>query len=231
MYNGDNYRQEYNKLESRGIIGFDMFTSEETAFLLNKKNTISPHNHRLAGHIKSERKINPKKVPQSFINKILTIPFNNRTILDMVEAANYLTHQAYFSIGDIWINRQKKYEYNPIHNHDGLFSFILFLKIPFDLKKEDEVFSESNCTQNGRTFFINTLATGQVFPTSINVDKSYENKLFMFNSKAMHGVYPFFTSNGERITVSGNVYFDIDKHMPRTGEMSEKQYFKFKQEA
>ena len=47
-----------------------------------------------------------------------------------------------------WVNFQKKHEFNPIHTHDGVFSFVIWHKVPFTQKdeyarfpnmKEDEV--------------------------------------------------------------------------------------------
>ena len=35
-----------------------------------------------------------------------------------------------------WVNYMKKYEFNPLHNHSGLYSFVIFVKIPFDLNNE-----------------------------------------------------------------------------------------------
>ena len=44
---------------------------------------------------------------------------------------------------------------------------------------------------------------------SLNVDKSYVGKMIMFKSSQVHGVYPFYTSNDYRITVSGNLVFKV----------------------
>jgi hypothetical protein len=40
-------------------------------------------------------------------------------------------------MGDAWVNFQEKYEYNPIHLHDGVFSYVIWYQIPF--YKEDEI--------------------------------------------------------------------------------------------
>ena len=42
---------------------------------------------------------------------------------------------------------------------------------------------------------------------SIPVDKSFEGKMIMFPASQYHAVYPFYTSDEERITVSGNLKF------------------------
>jgi hypothetical protein len=40
---------------------------------------------------------------------------------------------------------------------------------------------------------------------TIDVDKSFEGKMLMFPNSAYHTVYPFYTSDDYRITVSGNL--------------------------
>ena len=47
-------------------------------------------------------------------------------------------------------------------------------------------------------------------PVLIDVDKSFEGKMLVFPSKLQHLVYPFYTSDEHRITVSGNVNFWVD---------------------
>jgi len=49
-----------------------------------------------------------------------------------------------------------------------------------------------------------------LIPRVLDVDKSFENKLLMFPASYNHQVYPFYTSDEERITVSGNVRFLIN---------------------
>ena len=43
-------------------------------------------------------------------------------------------------LSSLWINFMKKGEYNPPHNHDGAFSFVLYLQVPEELNHEDKNF-------------------------------------------------------------------------------------------
>ena len=43
-------------------------------------------------------------------------------------------------ISDLWVNYQKKYEFNPPHSHSGVASFVIFIHIPYDLSEEEKVF-------------------------------------------------------------------------------------------
>ena len=35
-----------------------------------------------------------------------------------------------FELNNFWVNYQKQYEFNPLHDHSGIYSFVIFVKIP-----------------------------------------------------------------------------------------------------
>ena len=43
---------------------------------------------------------------------------------------------AEFVLKKLWVNYQKKYDFNPIHIHSGVFSFVIWVQIPYDLTEE-----------------------------------------------------------------------------------------------
>lgn len=112
-----------------------------------------------------------------------------------------------FGLDRMWANFQKKHEFNPVHNHAGTLSFVIWVKIPYDLAEEFEQSKEFNDYPKTTSCFqflvINTM--GQIANHTLPVDKSWEGKIIMFPSKMMHTVYPFYTSDDYRISVSGNV--------------------------
>ena len=109
-----------------------------------------------------------------------------------------------------WVNFMKKYEFNPIHNHSGLYSFNIFVKIPYDLKKE----FDSPRTQNEKQRFPGCFSfycgngLGEFVPHVIEADNHWEQVIILFPSITQHCVYPFYTSDDYRITVSGNLYLN-----------------------
>ena len=111
---------------------------------------------------------------------------------------------------EFWVNFQKKHEFNPIHKHSGLFSFIIFIQIPYDLEKElkEGPGSLSNCNVTSCLQFHVTTMLGRPFEQNVFVDKSYEGGIYFFNAETKHCVYPFYTSDDYRITVSGNIGWD-----------------------
>ena len=93
-----------------------------------------------------------------------------------------------------------------MHNHDGLISYSAWIKIPYDVNEEIKDGKYASCFQ-----FNYTTITGNTFTEIIKVDKSFEGKIMMFPSTLPHCVYPFYTTDDVRISMSGNVLFDTEK--------------------
>jgi len=114
-------------------------------------------------------------------------------------------------IDSIWVNFQRKYEYNPIHDHNGNISFVCWIQIPYNLEEELnlENCKDSNLACNSLFSFLYTNPFGEIVAEKLMIDKNWEGKIIFFNSALKHLVYPFFTSDEYRISVSGNFKFRI----------------------
>jgi len=114
-----------------------------------------------------------------------------------------------------WVNYMKKHEFNPLHNHDGIYSFVIFVNIPYDLTEEENYFADVSIKeskseiQTSKFNFVNINPDGRIVSTIAQVDKSFEGKMFMFPASQFHIVYPFYTSDDYRITVSGNLKIKV----------------------
>ena len=163
----------------------------------------------LAGHIKEEYHYEnrPTEIDNFFVNKIS----ENENIKYYVDDLQILTKDVPIVMDKLWCNFMKKHEFNPIHKHAGVLSFIVFLKIPYNLEEEDKVYidMQEKMKKTSRLEFINFNSTYGLTPRVLDVDKSFENKLLMFPASYNHQVYPFYTSDEERITVSGNLRFQV----------------------
>ena len=115
------------------------------------------------------------------------------------------------SIFNLWVNFQKKYEFNPLHIHDGLYSFVIWHKMPYTFEEEAKRFPhmKKNECQAGCFNFIYTDPLGKVETEAITADKSFEGKMTLFPAKLAHCVYPFYTSDEYRISISGNIGFQV----------------------
>lgn len=168
-------------------------------FIINNEEKYKKYNNQLAGNLEKEYEI-----PE--VKKLL-----EKSVISL--ANEYYNHQCEnndclnWEIESLWINFQKKYEYNPIHDHSGILSFVIWIQIPYDLKEE---FMFENCRysknpKNSLFEFVFTDFLGKITTSAIEVDKSYEGTIIMFPSSLNHIVYPFYTSEDYRISISGNL--------------------------
>jgi hypothetical protein len=85
-------------------------------------------------------------------------------------------------------------------------AFVIWLQIPYlftDENTDEDMFSSKGAFS---LLYTNTL--GLQHSVTIDVDKRFENKMILFPSNFMHQVYPFYTSNDYRISVSGNFWYN-----------------------
>jgi len=113
-----------------------------------------------------------------------------------------------FNLESLWVNFQKKHEFNPPHDHSGVFSFVIWMQIPtsYEEQKKLPICAESNAKGTISNFafsYVNTL--GKVSTFAYNMEKEAEGYMVMFPSQMLHQVFPFYENDGERISISGNV--------------------------
>ena len=106
-----------------------------------------------------------------------------------------------------WINFQKKGEYNPPHNHPCDLSFVAFLQVPKEIGIEYEALPK---IEQGKGPGLLYFDYGEHLPFSVKSFGKFPERgdLFIFPGWLMHHLHDF-KSDVERISVSGNVMFDI----------------------
>jgi Putative 2OG-Fe(II) oxygenase len=172
----------------------------------------SEFNSHLVGHLEEEFKLVPpmsidiEKSLQPVVNV-----FHERYLLSAFKSAENIC------IGDTWINFQKKYEHNPPHSHNGLISFVIWVNVPYLMEDEYNVDNckKSNVQCNGSFTFLhpqnidihcNQLNWLNIGKTRLDVDKTWEGRGVMFPAKLNHMVFPFYTSDEHRVSISGNYF-------------------------
>ena len=112
-----------------------------------------------------------------------------------------------------WVNRQKQYEYNPIHDHSGIFSFAIWMSEPADYREQSQKENavKSNHPQNNVFSFHYLDMFGHPASASYGLDKSKEGSMLFFPAKLHHSVNPFFDNDDIRISIAGNVAVMVDK--------------------
>jgi len=204
-----NWEKDKVLLNEIGVATFDNLDVEAINYLqnfINNRENLQNYTNELVGHIKNERSL---KVTSRFSDYICKLIYQNSITNLHLSAIEILNKNLPIIVDQMWINFQKKHEFNPLHIHTGIFSFIIFMKIPYNLIDEDKFFSKlKQDPATSRLCFIVNKPDGGILDIKCNVDESYLHKMLIFPANYNHLVYPFFTSNEERITISGNIKFD-----------------------
>ena len=117
----------------------------------------------------------------------------------------------HLNMGKPWINFQKKHEFLPNHTHDGVLSYSIWIQIPYNEKEEKNYKKASVDDKKIYSFeFSYTNILGQICQQQIEITKKAEGHILMFPSSLVHCVYPFYSSDGDRISISGNIQLNSD---------------------
>jgi hypothetical protein len=130
---------------------------------------------------------------------------------DYLSYFKQLTKNHYLTMGKPWINFQKKHEFLPNHTHGGILSYSIWMKIPYN-EKEEKNYKRANVDEKKfYSFeFSYTNILGQICQQEIEITKKNEGCILLFPSSLVHCVYPFYTSDEDRISISGNIVFNSD---------------------
>jgi hypothetical protein len=175
----------------------------------NNFNNAVRHNKQLAGNIEKEFLLKETHLYIEELIKPFCLEFDK--LFQYTKKINLLTDDRPLILDEAWVNFQKKYEFNPLHSHSGIFSFVIWINIPYSIEKErnSSHSKESNNNVAGcfSFFYIDSLGSISSYP--ISADKTCNNKLILFPSKMTHCVYPFYTSDDYRISCSGNFRWKV----------------------
>ena len=183
----------------------------------NDKIKTEDNRKNLAGHLQKEttfpitKKL--KYVVESlcyeydsiFLNKIRN-KYNHST--EFVKELSEDDYEFKYILRSAWINYSKKHDFNPIHMHTGHYSFVLWVKIPYKLEDEDKMYPCSNGNKSGRFYFVHSEANMPITSVTSTLVDAVEWDLILFPASLNHTVYPFFSTDEERISISGNLYYE-----------------------
>jgi RNAse (barnase) inhibitor barstar len=181
----------------------------------------------LAGHISHSYKLDD---PQNVvIRNLYDIVFNQVDNPIMFEYMNKEVENIYKRSGlvnvmlepylsGLWVNFQKKGEFQPIHDHSGMFSFVIWMDIPYHSKDEAKLpFAKSNSkdpTGGNFSFVTSDDTSRRVSDYIIQMSPEMNGYCCFFPSDLCHQVYPFYTSDKDRISISGNISYRSTKPNP-----------------
>lgn len=174
---------------------------DEINELLEDTSVYPEYQYNLAGNIKDEYML-PDQI-KSHVNRLLA-PL-------VEEYGKRKPLPKHLTLGNVWVNLQRKHEFNPPHTHDGVLSFVIWLQLPYTFKEEDLVAPGSKAKKplSGRfTFYLPV--EDEVKTYHLESDKPNEGTVVLFPSNLTHAVSPFYSTDELRITLAAN-YLDTEK--------------------
>ena len=163
----------------------------------------------LAGNIKSSLSLDMKSpLLKDFLAHILPNMITSYTNTFGVPWRTTIKPNSTWNLSSMWVNFQRQHEFNPIHDHDGIFSFVIWMQIPtsYEEQKKLPICAESNAHGSISNFgFHYTNSMVRVSQFFYNMEKQAEGYMVMFPSEMKHEVFPFYENDGERISISGNI--------------------------
>ena len=123
-----------------------------------------------------------------------------------------------YYLSSMWVNYQKQTEFNPLHDHNGVYSFVIWMKIPtrhFEQNKNPIALRSNYPKLSTFEFrYLNTL--GQIKEFIYEMNPEMEGMMLLFPSKLMHQVNPFYNCDEDRISISGNITLDTREVLNQT---------------
>ena len=118
-----------------------------------------------------------------------------------------------YCLSNMWVNYQKQYEFNPIHDHQGIYSFVIWMKIPTEFKDQIEfsIAENSNTNVISNFCFIYQNIIGDMQQFVYEMSKEVEGTILFFPSQLGHIVYPFYGCEEDRISISGNIKLNTNQ--------------------
>ena len=126
----------------KDTIPFNVYTELLNNLKLKDLKSKTKANSNLAGNLESEFVVT-HLIPESFFEYLADLVNNYYDNFSL----DCKSPNKNFQFLDVWLNYQKKYEFNPLHQHSGSLSWVVWLKIPYDLKNELE---HPNCYKSNQ---------------------------------------------------------------------------------
>ena len=164
-----------------------------------KKAKVS-YNKYLAGQLDNQF-LYPPKIQQWFYNEIHPIITAYRKGHCKYHGIEELNVE--LRADDLWVNYMQAGDFNPLHTHGADYSFVLFLDVPKQLKKEQENFKGTSAKPGSLLFEFTQQAKPRYATTGSTIIPE-TGDMFMFPAMLQHWVCPF-KSKVTRISVSGNL--------------------------
>ena len=180
------------------------------------KNKKENTNTTLAGNVFASYKLMDRG-DWFYINVIVPLLDRYQKDFDDMGSSLPLKTRHPYHMGKWWVNYHKQNEFNPIHNHNAVYSFVIWMKIPYDSRKQNQkdMARRSSGLQKynpiGQFQFVYRDMLGESDHYVYEQSPKMEGTMLFFPAQLEHTVYPFYNCDEDRISVAGNIMPDTSK--------------------
>ena len=115
------------------------------------------------------------------------------------------THIHDLTFQKFWANYTGKGEYQALHNHDAIWSFVIWLKLPAVANDEQSV-KDAMHPDAGDFILTYSDIIGRTRKVNWKLEKQYnEGHMLLFPSDLYHAVYPHFQTDEKRLSLAGDI--------------------------
>ncbi len=203
--------------QNLGWLEYDLSQSELDYVWRCIENKKSRYNDCLAGHISGSYTLQDRS-NWFFLNVLRPLCMKyakvfGKSVEWRVGGKKCFSQEHPYYLNSWWVNYQKQGEFNPTHDHTGVYSFVLWLKIPFEHEEQNKnpISARANCHHIGDFEFMTIDSLGCWQQYTYEMSSKREGTMLFFPASLPHQVYPFYNCDEERISVSGNVMLNTAK--------------------
>jgi hypothetical protein len=192
------------------LVKFKITEKEKLVLQSVGRQTTEDFRHQLAGIIKDEKLFNKKNTNwfMDYFSDYFKVYMEGLQKYNQQQLLKQVTE---LEVGKVWINYMKANEFNPPHIHSGDLSFVIYLEIPEQLKKEREEYKGTSAGP-GAIQFTYGEANPTNKPSCFATHHAFvpeEGDFFIFPANLQHCVFPF-KCDGTRTSVAGNIYYKFN---------------------
>ena len=114
------------------------------------------------------------------------------------------THSHDFCMNRFWARVSLDGDYQSIHDHQSVFTFVIWLQIPFDGNKERSQ-QPGFRPEAGDFVLVYTDITGRIQKKNFILTPEMEGTILVFPSSINHIVYPHYSTTDYRVSVAGDI--------------------------
>ena len=136
---------------------------------------------------------------------------NNHNSVDPVSQNTLLGPKSSLILNKFWVNYQYQTEFNPYHEHTGVYSFAIWLRVPYDWEDQKKLSQFNHIKQEhikaGNFEFEYIDTNGDIKNYAYQLSPISEGVMVFFPARLRHCVYPFYGTEEPRISISGNLSY------------------------